>query len=245
MQRLDHVEIARLENAQPQRAAGKQHGVQREQRNGCVGRAAHEPASITYRLREPLQQLLVNPAESTVGHDQHMIPGAERCAERARPAGRDPSRPAARSPSPATEPATSQVTFGPWYSQTRSARSSDFASASRCVPSFIVFERGSSTAIRRELPMRRRRAVDRDVDRGRMMCKVVVDRDAADDAANFHAAAHAAKLLQRGDRRSRSHTPACARRAWRPARSPRCAGRASAIARRRRARLPSMIANVE
>jgi hypothetical protein len=64
----------------------------------------------------------------------------------------------ARSPSVATAPATSQVTFGAWYSQTRSARSSDFAIASRCVPSFIVFERGSSTAISRELPMRRRSA---------------------------------------------------------------------------------------
>jgi hypothetical protein len=37
----DHVEIARLENPQPQRTAGEQHSVQREQRNAGVGRATH------------------------------------------------------------------------------------------------------------------------------------------------------------------------------------------------------------
>ena len=58
----DHVEIARLENAQPQRPAREQHGVQREERNRCGGRTTHEASWLS--AGEPLQELFVNAAET-------------------------------------------------------------------------------------------------------------------------------------------------------------------------------------
>ena len=63
-----------------------------------------------------------------------------------------PRSPSARTTAPASQPRSAGA-----YSHTSSAPASDGASVSRCTPSFMVFERGSSTATMRAAPTRRRR----------------------------------------------------------------------------------------
>ena len=81
--------------------------------------------------------------------------------------------------------------------QLLSAASSAGASCSRCTPSFMVLERGSSTAMMRALPTRARKPAQRGLDGRRMMREIIVHRHAIDHAAYLHAALDAAKRIQR------------------------------------------------
>ena len=70
----------------------------------------------------------------------------------------------------------------------------------------IVLERGSSTAMIRAPPTRRRKTIDGRGNRGRVMRKVIEHRDAVDLTAHFQPAAYASEATERCHRFARRNT---------------------------------------
>ena len=200
-----HVEVARLEDAQRQRAAGKQHGVEREQRQ------CSRPRRRQARPPQLGEQLVVQAAEAAVAHDEHVVAGrggARQLARQRVDVGAGVAARAERAQHRAGIPA--QV--GGAYSHTSSAPASAGASVSRCTPMRMVCERGSSTAMMRAAADAAAQALERRRDRRRMVREVVVDADAARPRrAAPCAARRPAKLAQRRAARCGTSTPGVAR----------------------------------
>ena len=74
-----------------------------------------------------------------------------------------------------------------------------------CVPSFIVLDRGSSTAITRPWRVAPPHPVEGGRDGRRVVREIVVDRDVVDDTAHFEPAFHATEPAQRLESRLRVH----------------------------------------
>ena len=96
-------------------------------------------------------------SEAAVAHDEHLIAGPhlggdgrDECLDAALDAARELPAARARRANPSRAPAISR-------NHARSAAASAGASSSRCTPSFMVFERGSSTAMIRASGKRARK----------------------------------------------------------------------------------------
>ena len=177
--------------------------LQREQRDARRGRTDNVEHGVStvpraYRFASRSSSFRAcrrNRRWTSSARDRPVAPRRERRDQRSRS-----RRHRARSPSGAIappRPSSRSALVAEYPIGTAPATS---RSASRCVPSFIVLERGSSTAIMRAMPTAPAQAVERDLDRGRMMGEIVVDGDAATMPRTSMPAAHAAEFAQRRDR---------------------------------------------
>src|SRR5580658_8642888 len=141
-----HVDVPGLENSQRQRAAREQHDIQWKQRDHCLNHCRARSAASSLSCNPPKPPLLITRMWS---------PGRLSAAS---PVTNSSTLGAnsARSPKPDTAPGRSQPRSGEFKNQVWSANPSAGASCSRCTPSFIVFERASSTAMMRAAPTRAR-----------------------------------------------------------------------------------------
>src|SRR5271165_7100511 len=142
-----HVEVARFEDPQRQRTVGKEHDIEREQRERIHLASRTRRASSSLSCRPPKPPLLITSTWSPA------------TASAANPSTRAATVPAkrARGPNGASAARRSQSSPGGFRNHTRSACASAGASSSRCTPSFMVFERGSSTAMIRASGSRSRK----------------------------------------------------------------------------------------
>ena len=200
-----HVDIARFENAQRQRAAREQHDVERKQRRAgrsgqAAPRAGAAPPAACRAVRR--SRHCSSPARDRrrAAAAPAPRPVRPRCREaaRARRAGRPPPRRSQPRSGGRIEPDL----VAPRQRGGRAARGA--RRASWCW--------SAARAPRRcaRAPTRARSAVERRRDGGRMVREIIVDRDAADAAAQLHAPRDPAESAQRLDAALRAATPACA-----------------------------------